>query len=78
MAKKKTHQIGDIGDAMSYCHKNNILVYPVKSSVEFGKFQIENTLKNGGKKLWKKTITAKEINLAMSKTYKYYYDKSKN
>lgn len=67
----------EINKAMAYCHKNNIIVYPVKSSTDFGKFQIENSLKNGGKKLWKKTISQKEIPDAMTKTYQYYYDKSK-
>lgn len=59
-----------------FCIKNKILVYPVLSLETKGKFKIEASVK-GKKNLFKKEINSDEINDAMVKTYKFYYDKYK-
>ena len=65
-----------INPHITFCINNKILVYPVLSDKTKGKFKIEASVK-GKKKLFSKEITSPEINNAMDKTYKYYYDKYK-
>lgn len=64
----------DKSPALKYCIANKILVYPVLSEETKGKFKIEAVIK-GKKHKFAKEIDAKEIDSALQKTYKYYYDK---
>jgi hypothetical protein len=62
--------------AVLWCTANKILVYPVLSDPKTKMYKIEAVV-SGKKRLFDKEITAKELDSAIEKTYKYYYDKSK-
>lgn len=65
-----------INPHITFCIRNKILVYPVLSNKAKNRYKIEANVK-GKKKLFDKEISSNEINNAMDKTYKYYYDKYK-
>lgn len=57
---------------MSACFKNGIKVYPVRKN---GSWRVQSQF-NGRKKTFDKDLkTTKELNEALTKTYKYYYNK---
>lgn len=62
---------------LAFCIRNKILVYPVLQDEKKRKYQIEVSV-SGVKKRFNKIISASEIDEAMNKTYKYYYDKFKD
>lgn len=62
----------DISKAMSICLKHGIKVYPVLNRVK--KFVIEVD-DNGSITTYEKEVTGSEINVAQSKTYKYYAER---
>ncbi len=75
MAKRKsTVSLPDVSGFNYILIKNGIKVYPVGYS---GKFKIE--VDNNGKiTTFNKLITQGEVNEAINKTIKYYYDKLKD
>jgi len=58
----------EINKATSICIRNNIKVYPVAEGSRF-KIEVDN---NGEKIRYSKFVSGKEINVAMTKTYKHF------
>lgn len=74
MAKRKSlNSLPDVSGFNYILIKNGIKVYPVGYSGKF-KIQVDN---NGKLKTFNKLITQGEVNEAINKTIKYYYDKLK-
>ena len=74
MAKRKSlNSLPDVSGFNYILIKNGIKVYPVGYSGKF-KIQVDN---NGKLKTFDKLITQVEVNEAINKTIKYYYDKLK-
>ena len=74
MAKRKSlNSLPDVSGFNYILIKNGIKVYPVGYSGKF-KIQVDN---NGKLKTFDKLITQGEVNEAINKTIKYYYDKLK-
>lgn len=73
MAKKNKniYPYPDVSDKNYRLIKNGIKVYPVGFNGKF-KIQVDN---NGKLKTFKKEIKQGEVNEAINKTIKYYYDK---
>lgn len=61
--------------AVLWCIKHKIIVYPVLASPGSKKYKIES-IKEGKKHTFDKEIDKTEIDSAIEKTYKYYYDKT--
>lgn len=62
----------DIGTAMRICFSKDIKVYPVRRS---GLWVIQVNFKGSLKSFDVKLSSSKEVNDAMTKTYKYYANK---
>lgn len=62
--------------AVKWCIANKIVVYSVLSDNKNKLYQVE-VLKNGKKHKFEKELTADEVDSAIEKTYKFYYDKGK-
>lgn len=74
MAKRKSlNSLPNVSGFNYILIKNGIKVYPVGYSGKF-KIQVDN---NGKLKTFDKLITQGEVNEAINKTIKYYYDKLK-
>lgn len=74
MAKRKSITLlPDVSGFNYILIKNGIKVYPVGYSGKF-KIQVDN---NGKLKTFDKLITQGEVNEAINKTIRYYYDKLK-
>ena len=74
MAKRKSiTSLPDVSGFNYILIKNGIKVYPVGYNGKF-KIQVDN---NGKLKTFDKLITQGEVNEAINKTIKYYYDKLK-
>lgn len=74
MAKSKSiTSLPDVSGFNYILIKNGIKVYPVGYNGKF-KIQVDN---NGKLKTFDKLITQGEVNEAINKTIKYYYDKLK-
>jgi len=58
----------DISKAMSICIKHGLKVYPVVSGRKF-KIEVDN---NGNLKRYDKEVDSKELNKALSNTYKHF------
>ena len=64
--------ITEINLAMQKCFKNKVIVYPVKCK---GGWKIEYQIGNKKPKSFDKTISVKEINKSVSKTYLHFANK---
>jgi hypothetical protein len=74
MAKRKSlNSLPDVSGFNYILIKNGIKVYPVGYIGKF-KIQVDN---NGKLKTFDKLITQGEVNEAINKTIRYYYDKLK-
>ncbi|MFD1292659.1 hypothetical protein ACFQ5N_02315 [Lutibacter holmesii] len=58
----------DVSKAMAICIKHGLKVYPVASGRKF-KIEVDN---NGTLKRYNKEVVSKELNKAMSVTYKHF------
>ena len=76
MAKRenKKYPYPDVSGKNYVLRKNGITTYPIV--VGYGKWKIEVN-NNGNITTYKKIISSKEIDEAINKTIRYYYDKLK-
>lgn len=62
--------------AVLWCTANKIVVYSVLSDPKKRLYKVE-VLKDGKKHRFDKEVPSDEIESAINKTYKFYYDKAK-